>query len=213
MGAGDSGSRSDRGVRRGRPSRGLQVAVVDADGCPVKAGGLALWLTRIAPARASGTVSVALVADARVRRLNRIYRAKDYATDVLSFPFEPSTPASHLGDIVIATGVAARQARSAGHSTYTELRVLALHGLLHLIGYDHETDKGTMERFERRLRRQGGLSEGLIERGGVDRGRKNTKRARPGEGPRRQPASGVERAIGPRVTKRARPGEGPRSKK
>lgn len=64
----------------------------------------------------------------------------------------------HLGDIVIATGVARRQAREAGHPLGTELRCLALHGLLHLLGYDHERDTGQMERLERRLRRRGGLS-------------------------------------------------------
>jgi probable rRNA maturation factor len=69
-----------------------------------------------------------------------------------------------LGDIVIARGVARRQAREVGHSEATELRVLALHGLLHLLGYDHERDSGAMARLERRLRRRGGLREGLIER-------------------------------------------------
>jgi probable rRNA maturation factor len=74
-----------------------------------------------------------------------------------------------LGDIVIARGVARRQARGAGHSERTELRVLALHGLLHLLGYDHERDDGRMRRVERRLRRKGGLREGLIERAGAGR--------------------------------------------
>src|SRR5206468_12829796 len=76
--------------------------------------------------------------------------------------------ASVLGDIVIARDVAKRQAREAGHSETTELRVLALHGLLHLLGYDHERDSGTMDRIERRLRRKGGLREGP-ERAGSDR--------------------------------------------
>jgi probable rRNA maturation factor len=71
-----------------------------------------------------------------------------------------------LGDIVIATGVAKRQARAAGHTCATELRVLALHGLLHLLGYDHERDGGAMRRVEQRLRRKGGLREGLIDRAG-----------------------------------------------
>jgi probable rRNA maturation factor len=128
-------------------------------------------------------VGVALVSDARVRALNRKYRRRDYATDVLSFPAvarpervrgsarpvlartRPQAPGSYLGDIVIATGVARRQAREAGHSELTELRVLALHGLLHLLGYDHERDRGVMARVERTLRRKGGLAEGLIERG------------------------------------------------
>jgi probable rRNA maturation factor len=109
-------------------------------------------------------MTVAVVSDARVRALNHRYRHKDRATDVLSFPAEEP---GHLGDVVIAAGVAGRQARSAGHSLAVELRVLALHGLLHLLGYDHEDDDGRMARLERRLRRKGGLVEGLIERVGT----------------------------------------------
>ena len=127
----------------------------------MRAPGLASWLASIAPSRARGTVTVAIVSDARVRALNRQYRRKDKATDVLSFP---SGERGYLGDVVIAAGVAARQAREAGHPLATELRVLALHGLLHLLGYDHERDDGRMARLERRLRRRGGLEEGLIER-------------------------------------------------
>jgi probable rRNA maturation factor len=127
----------------------------------MRAPGLASWLASIAPSRARGTVTVAIVSDARVRALNRQYRRKDKATDVLSFP---SGDRGYLGDVVIAAGVAARQAREAGHTLATELRVLALHGLLHLLGYDHERDDGRMARLERRLRRRGGLEEGLIER-------------------------------------------------
>ena len=119
------------------------------------------WLASVAPSRARGTVTVAIVSDARVRALNRQYRRKDKVTDVLSFP---SGERGYLGDVVIAAGVAARQAREAGHSLATELRVLALHGLLHLLGYDHERDDGRMARLERRLRRRGGLAKGLIER-------------------------------------------------
>jgi probable rRNA maturation factor len=106
-------------------------------------------------------VTVAIVPDARVRTLNRKYRRKDKPTDVLSFPAEER---GYLGDVVIAAGVARRHAREAGHSLLTELRVLALHGLLHLLGYDHETDNGRMARVERRLRAKGGLREGLLER-------------------------------------------------
>ena len=106
-------------------------------------------------------MTVALVSDVRVRTLNQQYRGIDKTTDVLSFPAgEPD----YLGDVVIAMGVARRQARQAGHALRTELRVLALHGLLHLLGYDHERDGGRMARLERRLRRRGGLVEGLIER-------------------------------------------------
>ena len=106
-------------------------------------------------------MAVALVSDARVRALNRDYRSHDRSTDVLSFP---SDLPGHLGDIVIAAGVARRQAREAGHAFGTEIRVLALHGLLHLLGYDHEHDTGQMAQMEARLRRRGGLREGLIER-------------------------------------------------
>jgi probable rRNA maturation factor len=123
--------------------------------------GLGRWLEGVAPARARGDVTVAIAADARVRALNRQFRRKDAATDVLSFP---SDEPGYLGDIVIAEGVARRQAAAAGHALRTELRVLALHGLLHLLGYDHEHDNGEMARLERRLRRRAGLPEGLIER-------------------------------------------------
>jgi probable rRNA maturation factor len=126
-----------------------------------RAPGLARWLLSVAPRRARGALAIAIVSDARVRALNRRYRRKDRATDVLSFPADAP---GVLGDVVIASGVAARQARRAGHSLGTELRVLALHGLLHLLGYDHERDDGQMARLERRLRHRGGLREGLIER-------------------------------------------------
>ena len=100
-----------------------------------------------------------------MRVLNRQYRRRDHATDVLSFPISPEAqPNQLLGDIVIAEGVARRQARDAGHSTSTELRVLALHGLLHLLGYDHQRDNGRMRELERRLLRKGGIRGGLIER-------------------------------------------------
>jgi probable rRNA maturation factor len=152
----------------------LKVDVCDARGLPAAAPGLARWLTGVAPASARGDVTIVLTTDARVRTLNRDYRGKDYATDVLSFPSEDDGApraagtrakiARHLGDIVIARGVATRQAREAGHALATELRILALHGLLHLLGYDHERDAGEMARVEKRLRRRGGLREGLIER-------------------------------------------------
>jgi probable rRNA maturation factor len=123
--------------------------------------GLARWLQSVAPARARGSVTVAIIPDSRVQGLNRRFRLKNAPTDVLSFP---SKEPGDLGDIVISAGVARRQAREAGHSVPTEHRILALHGLLHLLGYDHEHDDGRMARLETRLRRSGGLREGLIER-------------------------------------------------
>src|SRR5688500_3075750 len=139
----------------------LNVEIVTSGA--VRTPGLARWLASVAPARARGAVTVAIVPDNRIRLLNRQYRRKDVPTDVLSFPSEER---GYLGDIVIAAGVARRQAAAAGHSLQTELRVLALHGLLHLLGYAHEHDDGRMARLEARLRRQGGLREGLIERAG-----------------------------------------------
>src|SRR5437870_5113726 len=133
-----------RGPGRSAPYTPLTVDVVAP--AAIRTSGLASWLVSVAPARARGAMTIAIVSDARVRALNRQYRRKDKATDVLSFPaFAPSTlrrgkpagEASYLGDVVIAAGVAKRQAREAGHSLATELRVLALHGLLHLLGYDH----------------------------------------------------------------------------
>lgn len=153
-----------------RTRRRLEVSATDERGRPL-GGSLARWLSDVAPVRVRGSVNVAVVPDRQVRALNHTYRKKDYATDVLSFPAgdtpgvaAPGTAGEYLGDIVIARGVAKKQARAAGHAERTELRVLALHGLLHLLGYDHETDHGEMARLERRLRRKGGLREGLIER-------------------------------------------------
>jgi probable rRNA maturation factor len=147
----------------------LSVSVVDAQGRPLRGHRLATWLSRVAPLTRPTAVTVAVVSDARVRELNRSYRGANRATDVLSFPTDLESPArsrsAFLGDIVIARGVARRQAREAGHGEQTEWRVLALHGLLHLLGYDHETDTGRMARIEARLRRKGGLPLGLIERG------------------------------------------------
>ena len=151
-------------------SKRLSVSVTDGDGRRVRDGGLARWLESIAPARARGEVAIALASDARVRTLNRQYRRNDQATDVLAFPSDahqaPRPEFRSLGDIIIATGVARRQAREAGHAEQTELRVLALHGLLHLLGYDHHTrgDRDRMARVEVRLRSRGGLPLGLIER-------------------------------------------------
>ena len=138
----------------------LSVEVVSAG--RLRAPGLGRWLQATAPRGARGAVVVALTSDARVQQLNARYREKNVPTDVLSFAAEEP---GFLGEVVIASGVARRQARQAGHPVQVELRVLALHGLLHLLGYDHEHDNGRMARVERRLRRKGGLREGLIERG------------------------------------------------
>ena len=138
---------------------GLRVEVVGAGAGAVS---LRRWLRRVAPARARGAVTVAVVPDRRIHLLNRQFRGVDKPTDVLSFPAEaPGT----LGDVVIARGVAGRQARSAGHDLATEFRVLALHGLLHLLGYDHENDidADTMEALEARILARLGIEDPFTE--------------------------------------------------
>lgn len=144
---------------------------------PVK--DLAAFLGRVQRALdvAGQEVTVALVSDAEITRLNRTFRGKARATDVLSFPanrnagkrgpggklsitsstsFSSST-SRYLGDIAIGAGVARRNARRNGRTFRDELRLLVLHGVLHLLGYDHETDNGQMDRLERELRGRLGI--------------------------------------------------------
>jgi len=118
--------------------------------------------------RLRGQVTVLLTTDEGVRRLNRRFRGKNKPTDVLSFPAGPLPGARPVeqaaGDLAISVATARRQAVEQGHSLATEIKVLMLHGLLHLAGYDHETDAGKMARRERVLRDRLGLPLGLIER-------------------------------------------------
>jgi len=100
--------------------------------------------------RVRGEISLVLAGDRLLRQLNRDYRGKDRPTDVLSFPGDGGE--AGLGDVVISVETAGRNARRLGRSLLQELDVLALHGLLHVLGHDHETDDGTMDRLERRLR-------------------------------------------------------------
>ena len=114
------------------------------------------------------SLTVCLVTDAEIARWNRAYRGKPRPTDVLSFPAEAgrrsgdrrrgARAASYLGDIAIAPAVAQRNARKFGRTFDEEMRILILHGMLHLMGYDHETDNGQMDRREQRLRRALGLA-------------------------------------------------------
>jgi probable rRNA maturation factor len=121
----------------------------------VRPGLLRAFLTRtceLVLPRAAG-VAVCLVSDAEIARLNRKYRGKSGATDVLSFPGDRTG-----GDIAISPAAARRNARALGRSVPEELRVLILHGVLHLAGYDHETDQGEMDRRELRLRHRLGIA-------------------------------------------------------
>jgi probable rRNA maturation factor len=102
-----------------------------------------------------------ITGDAEIRALNHRFRGKDTATDVLSFPSGEKNP---IGDVAISLARARTQAKECGHSTEEEICILLLHGLLHLLGMDHETDDGAMARAELRWRRKLDLPPGLIER-------------------------------------------------
>jgi len=114
--------------------------------------------------RLKGQVTVLLTTDAAIRKLNRRFRGKNKATDVLSFPAEGLGAEGIAGDVAISVTTALRQAAEQGHPLSTEVKVLILHGLLHLAGYDHEADSGRMARREQLLRARLRLPQGLIER-------------------------------------------------
>ena len=114
--------------------------------------------------RLRGMVSVLLTTDAAIRRLNRTFRGKNKATDVLSFPAAKVPGGEVAGDLAISVPMALKQAREHGHALGVEIKVLMLHGLLHLAGYDHEMDEGQMARREQALRAKLALPLGLIER-------------------------------------------------
>jgi probable rRNA maturation factor len=133
-----------------------------------------------------GEVHVLLADDATLRRLNKAFRGKDKATDVLSFPAgdfttfssEPDGPGM-AGDLAISLETAARQASRFEHTLAQEVRILLLHGLLHLAGFDHERDSGEMAAREADLRQQLGLPAGLIARAGKPTARANAVPVRP----------------------------------
>jgi probable rRNA maturation factor len=111
-----------------------------------------------------GKVNLLVTSSRELRSLNSRFRGKDMPTDVLSFPPITNLPEDFSGDIAISADIAAANAKLLGHSAEEELKILVLHGMLHLAGYDHERDHGTMARKEQRLRRSLGLPVGLIER-------------------------------------------------
>jgi probable rRNA maturation factor len=123
--------------------------------------------------RAGASLTVAFVRARRIKELNRDYRGKDFTTDVLSFPADDPTGSasdefkdadpdtmSYIGDVIISTDAALRQAEEANHPFEREVSELVIHGTLHLCRYDHETDHGEMNRLELKLRRR------LLDRGG-----------------------------------------------
>ena len=134
---------------------------------------LELFLGRVREELGLGeaAVTVCLVSDAEIARMNEVYRKKKGPTDVLSFPaVERRKPVrlrrgsrsmktgEYLGDVAISPATARRYAKKACRTLPGELRVLILHGVLHLLGYDHETDRGEMTRVESRLRKRLGIA-------------------------------------------------------
>jgi probable rRNA maturation factor len=123
----------------------------------------------------AGEVHVLLADDAVLKRLNRTFRGKNKATDVLSFPAGDAIGSGVAGDLAISLETAARQAAEFGHSLRDEVRVLLLHGVLHLAGFDHETDDGEMAVREAELRRELRVATSLIARVSEPSARKRTR--------------------------------------
>jgi probable rRNA maturation factor len=111
-----------------------------------------------------GAVSVLLTTSAEMKSLNRRFRGKDKPTDVLAFPAEPDARKQFVGEIAISAEIASQNAHAFGHSPAEEVKILVLHGILHLRGYDHQCDNGQMARREKHLRAKLHLPLGLIER-------------------------------------------------
>ena len=138
------------------------MIILEHDSNEIHQRALTLFATKAKRAvGARGELSIRITSSAEMRKLNLRFRRKNNPTDVLSFPADALELA---GDIAISAEIAAANADQLGHSVDTELKILILHGLLHLAGYDHETDAGEMQAKEARLRRRLNLPVGLIER-------------------------------------------------
>lgn len=116
-----------------------------------------------------GGLNILLTSSDQIKRLNRQYRKKNKATDVLSFPAPENLRKEVAGDLAISVDIAADYAQRLGHSLTQELCVLILHGMIHLAGHDHETDNGEMAALEAKLRKRFGLPMSLIERALIER--------------------------------------------
>jgi len=139
-----------------------KVVILEHDEEGVRERSLTLFAARARRAiKLRGEVHIRITSSGEMRELNRRFRRKNAPTDVLSFP---SNVPNLACDIAISAEIAAANAAALGHSTETELKVLILHGLLHLAGYDHEADDGQMQFLEARLRRQFMLPVAIIER-------------------------------------------------
>jgi len=154
----------------------------------------------------TGDVEVLLTSDAELKRLNRTFRNKNKPTDILSFPTPPEISQHHAGDLAISLETAARQASQYGHTLPEELRILILHGLLHLSGLDHETDQGQMAAREAALRTTLKLPIALIARVSPPKKRaEGASHTSLGQRPRSTPAKEQERAESPTHNSRQKP--------
>ena len=137
------------------PEPDLELSLQNPNRYPeARAARLEPWLRRLITELSpdASSFAVRFVGDRAMRSINRRYRGTDRPTDVLSFPGEDGPEGCHLGDVAISVPTARRQARERDEPVEREVRALILHGLLHCLGYDHETDDGEMRRLERRLR-------------------------------------------------------------
>jgi probable rRNA maturation factor len=148
-----------------------------------------------------GAANVLVSGNRALQMLNNRFRHQNRPTDVLSFPAAPELADGFAGDIAISVDIAKQNARRLGHSAAQEVKILALHGLLHLAGYDHERDGGEMARKEQRVRKMLGLQSGLIERRAfATRMAKNLSRGQRAStglpsGPRRRRVSKASRTL------------------
>jgi probable rRNA maturation factor len=143
-------------------SRKREIFLQNKSGRRLQAKPLSMFAAKVCTAAGlQGDVAIFIGTDANLRQMNRWYRGKDSATDVLSFP---SDLLGHAGDIAISADIAAANAKQLKHSLSDELKILVLHGVLHLAGLDHETDRGEMAEREAALRTKFGLPQSLIAR-------------------------------------------------
>lgn len=151
-----------RGVRRTQISTVTSLIITKTKLTGVSVAELERFAVRARRStKLRGEVAVLITTNEEIRELNRSFRRKDKPTDVLSFP---SDARGMAGDIAISAEIAAENGEAMGHGLATELKILILHGMLHLGGYDHESDTGEMAEFEAKLREKLELPHGLIER-------------------------------------------------
>jgi probable rRNA maturation factor len=161
------------------PSRSLFMVIIRKAAPGISQRALAQFTQRARRAVGlRGQVNVVLTSSRDLRALNLRFLGKDQPTDVLSFPPIALVAEEFSGDIVISTEIALRNAHLYQHPPAQELKILILHGMLHLAGLDHESDRGRMARREDSLRRQLGLNDGLIARSTATRTANDARRAR-----------------------------------